>query len=146
MPASAVQTRDRFVAISPCRNEAQYLRRCIESVLAQSVRPDLWIVVDDGSSDSTPEILAEYAAQHDWIRVVERRDRGRRAVGPGVVQAFYEGLSGVDLDDFEYLCKLDLDLDLPPRYFEILTDRMRAMPRLGSCSGKPYARTPSGGL
>ena len=146
MPIPGARTRDRFIAISPCRNEARYLRRCIDSVLNQSVRPDLWIVVDDGSSDQTPEILAEYEARHDWIRVVKRRDRGRRAVGPGVVQAFYDGLAQVDLDDFEYLCKLDLDLVLPPRYFELLLKWMRADPRLGSCSGKPYARTATGQL
>ncbi len=146
MPPSGPQPRDRFIAISPCRNEARYLQRCIDSVLKQSVRPDLWIVVDDGSSDRTPEILAEYEARHNWIRVVKRRDRGSRAVGPGVVQAFYDGLAEVDLDDFEYLCKLDLDLELPSRYFELLIDRMRAMPRLGSCSGKPYSRSASGKL
>jgi hypothetical protein len=54
------------------------------------------------------------------------------------VEAFYAGLETVPLDDFPYLCKLDLDLDLPPRYFELLMARMEARPRLGTTSGKPY--------
>jgi glycosyltransferase involved in cell wall biosynthesis len=116
------------------------MRRTLDSVVAQSLRPSLWIIVDDGSTDETPAILAEYASRHDWIRVVPKPDRGHRAVGPGVIEAFYAGLETVRLSDFPYLCKLDLDLDLPPRYFERLIERMEADPRIGTCSGKPYVR------
>jgi poly-beta-1,6-N-acetyl-D-glucosamine synthase len=128
----------RYVLISPCRNEAQYMRRTLDSVVAQTVRPDLWVVVDDGSTDDTPKILSEYAAAHDWIRIVRRQDRGHRAVGPGVIEAFYDGYAAIVPEEFDFLCKLDLDLDLPPRYFEILIDRMRQEPRLATCSGKAY--------
>ena len=116
------------------------MRRTLDSVIAQTERPALWVIVDDGSTDATPDILAEYAARHDWIRVVPKPDRGHRAVGPGVIEAFYAGLDTVALERFPYLCKLDLDLDLPPRYFEILIERMEANPRIGTCSGKPYMR------
>jgi poly-beta-1,6-N-acetyl-D-glucosamine synthase len=129
-----------YVLISPCRNEARHMRRTLDSVVAQSLPPALWVVVDDGSTDETPAILADYAARHDWIRIVPKPDRGHRAVGPGVIEAFYAGLDTVDLARFPYLCKLDLDLDLPPRYFETLIARMEADPRIGTCSGKPYVR------
>lgn len=130
----------RFLIISPCRNEAAYMRKTLDSMVAQSLKPTLWVIVDDGSTDETPEILAEYAAQHDWIRIVPKPDRGHRAVGPGVIEAFYVGMEAVDPATFDYLGKLDLDLDLPPRYFEILISRMEADPRIGTCSGKPYVR------
>lgn len=136
--ADAHAPRGRYVLITPCRDEAAYARRCLDSVLRQTVPPALWIIVDDGSSDDTPAILTEYAARVPWMRILRRDDRGARAVGPGVVDAFYAGLDAIRMDDFEYLCKFDLDLDLPPRYFEILLDRMAAEPRLGTCSGKPY--------
>jgi hypothetical protein len=55
-----------------------------------------------------------------------------------VIEAFYVGMESVSLDDFDYVCKLDLDLDLPPRYFERLMERMESNPRLGTTSGKPY--------
>lgn len=128
----------RYVLISPCRNEADYMRQTLDTVVAQSVRPSKWIIVDDGSSDATPAILQEYAAQHDWIQIVTRKDRGHRAVGPGVVDAFYEGYSAIDPSAYGFLCKLDLDLRLPPRYFEILMERMHADPRIATCSGKAY--------
>ena len=61
-----------------------------------------------------------------------------------MIEAFYAGLDHLSLDEFEFICKLDVDLDLPPRYFAILMDRMRDNPRLGSASGKPYNRTDTG--
>jgi len=114
------------------------MRRTLDSVAAQTVRPTSWVVVDDGSTDETPVILREYSKRLPYLKVVHRPDRGRRSVGPGVIEAFYAGLETVELDAFDYLCKLDLDLDLPPRYFELLILHMEATPRLGTVSGKPY--------
>lgn len=128
----------RYLLISPCRNEADYMRQTLDTVIAQSIRPTKWVIVDDGSTDATPAILADYAARHDWIEIVTRKDRGRRSVGPGVIEAFYSGYDAINPDDYDFLCKLDLDLRLPPRYFEILIGKMTANPRIGTCSGKAY--------
>lgn len=140
-----MQPPRRYVLISPCRDEASYMRRTLESVSKQSVQPALWVVVDDGSTDETPAILDEYAARLPYLRVVRRKDRGGRSVGPGVIEAFYEGLATVQLEDFDYLCKLDLDLELPPRYFQRLIERMEADPRIGTTSGKPHFVDPKSG-
>jgi glycosyltransferase involved in cell wall biosynthesis len=128
----------KYCLITPCRDEASYARRTLDAVVRQTEPPALWVIVDDGSTDATPRILADYAARHPFIRVVTRADRGHRKVGGGVIDAFYAGLETVDLDGFEYLCKLDLDLDLPPGYFAGLMDRMEKEPRIGTASGKPY--------
>jgi biofilm PGA synthesis N-glycosyltransferase PgaC len=133
-----MNAQNRYVLISPCRNEAEYARQTLDSVISQSVRAAKWILVDDGSTDSTPKILAEYKEKYDWIEIVTRPDRGRRAVGPGVIDAFYDGYDAINADDYDYICKLDLDLRLPPRYFEILMERMIADPRIATCSGKAY--------
>jgi len=127
-----------YLLISPGRNEAAYMRNTLDSVIAQSIRPQRWVIVDDGSTDETPAILAAYAARHDWIQVVTRADRGIRAVGPGVIEAFYAGYETIEPTDYEYICKLDLDLILPPTYFEQLMARMEADPRIATCSGKSY--------
>src|ERR1700759_4224747 len=68
----------RYLLISPCRDEAQYLRRTLDSVAEQSVQPALWVLVDDGSTDETPTILEEYTRRLPYLRVVRRTDRGRR--------------------------------------------------------------------
>lgn len=128
----------KYLLISPCRNEAAYMQQTLDSVIAQSVRPAKWVIVDDGSTDDTPRILQKYAQEHPWIEVVTRKDRGRRAVGPGVIEAFYAGYEKIKPDEFEYLCKLDLDLRLPPKYFELLMARMEADRRIATCSGKSY--------
>jgi poly-beta-1,6-N-acetyl-D-glucosamine synthase len=135
----------RYLLISPCRDEAQYLRRTLDSVAAQSAQPAAWVIVDDGSTDETPAILEEYARRLPYLRVVRRTDRGRREVGPGVVAAFYAGLKTAPLEDFDYVCKLDTDLDLPVRYFELLMQRMESDPRIGTTSGKPWFVHPQSG-
>ena len=127
-----------YALISPCRNEASYMQQTLDSVVNQTLTPHIWIIVDDGSTDETPKVLAEYASRHDWIRIVTRVDRGHRAVGPGVIDAFYAGYDELDKSQVEFICKLDLDLELPPRYFEILMERMAANQRIGTCSGKSY--------
>lgn len=134
-----------YLLISPCRNESNYMRLTLDSVIAQTVQPSLWVIVDDGSTDATPEILAEYAAKHSFIKVVTRENRGHRSVGPGVIEAFYYGYDQVDTSQFDFICKFDLDLDLPTGYFEILIQRMLEEPRLGTCSGKAYFKDKSTG-
>ncbi|MDO8846602.1 glycosyltransferase family A protein [Methylicorpusculum sp.] len=135
-----------YVLISPCRNESEYMRETLDSVVAQSVKPAKWIIVDDGSTDATPQILSHYMQQYDWISVVTLPDRGHRAVGPGVINAFYAGYETIRPKDYDYVCKLDLDLRLPPRYFELLISKMEANPRIGTCSGKAYIEHANGQL
>ena len=122
------------------------MRQTLDSIVAQTVLPTAWVIVDDGSSDRSPQILAEYAAKHPFIRVVRRADRGKRAVGPGVIEAFYAGLDTINLEDFEYLCKLDLDLEIPRGYFEQVIEQMEVDPYLANFSGKPYLREADGRL
>jgi glycosyltransferase involved in cell wall biosynthesis len=114
------------------------MRQTIETVLAQTVLPIEWLIVDDGSTDGTAQILSEYASRHAWMKIVTRPDRGGRSVGPGVIDAFYSGYQALAAKDYEFLCKLDLDLRLPPRYFETLIERMNANPLIATCSGKAY--------
>lgn len=135
-----------YIIVSPGRNEADYMRQTLDTVVAQTLKPEKWIIVDDGSTDDSPNILKEYADQHDWIEVVRRENRGHRSVGPGVIEAFYAGLDTVDYQQYSYLCKLDLDLNLPAGYFEELVRRCEENPRIGTCSGKAYMELDNGEL
>ncbi len=132
--------KSRFVIVSPGRDEAEFLPRAIDSMVGQIVRPDLWIVVDDGSSDQSQEIVAAAAREFSWIRLVSRPDRGRRSVGPGVIEAFCRGLDEVDISEFDFVGKFDLDIILPDTYFSRLLEKFLDDPRLGSASGKAWFR------
>jgi biofilm PGA synthesis N-glycosyltransferase PgaC len=134
----------RYVIISPCRDEEQRLPATIQTITSQTTLPAKWVIVDDGSKDDTPRILAEAAAKYPFIQVVRREDRGGRVVGSGVVDAFYHGLSTVNLDEYDYLCKLDCDLELPPRCFERTMEYFEQDPWLGTLSGKLYLKLETG--
>jgi len=134
----------RILIVTPARNEAQTIPHTIESMIAQTVRPTVWTIVDDGSTDDTAAIVARAAAEHTWITLVQRTDRGQRSVGPGVIEAFCAGLDRHDLDSFDYVCKLDGDLQFGPTYFERLLEKFDADPRLGTASGKCFDKTAAG--
>jgi glycosyltransferase involved in cell wall biosynthesis len=127
-----------YVVVTPTRDEERTVEATIRSMVAQRVRPLRWILVDDGSTDRTPEILARHRAQHDWIEVVTRADRGHRALGGGVVDAFNLGLARVRELRWDFIVKLDADLVFEPNYFENLIARFAANPRLGMASGKTF--------
>lgn len=146
MEMSKLRTRRRYCLITPCRNEAAFIRTTLETTCNQSVPPALWLIVDDGSTDETPQILSEYEARYPFIQILKRQDRGSRAVGPGVIEAFYDGLMRVDLRQFDYIAKYDGDLEVPPRYFERAMEHMESDPYLGNISGKLFERKPDGSL
>ena len=143
--AAAIPPGRRYCLITPCRDEAKFARRTIESVARQTVLPSTWIIVDDGSRDETAAIVEECALRYPFIRLIRRTDRGVRKLGGGVIEAFDEGYRSIDPDAFDYVCKFDLDLDLPAGYFEGLMRRMEAEPRLGTSSGKPWFIHPAAG-
>ena len=129
-------TQPSVLIITPAKDEADYIQTTIDAMVAQTVRPTRWIIVDDRSTDGMGEIADAAAAEHDWITVIHRQGDAVRRVGPGVVHAFYEGLESVDHTKFDFVCKLDADLDIPPAYFEDILAKFAAEPCLGTLSGK----------
>lgn len=130
-----------YSIISPVRNEAKYLERTLQSIIKQKHLPLEWIIVDDGSTDNTVKLAEQAAAQHAWIKVVQRKDRGFREPGKGVVEAFNEGLAQLEHKQPDFLCKMDGDLEFAPDYFETLLREFAARPRLGMASGVTYMQT-----
>lgn len=134
-----------YVIVTPIRDEAPYIGRTIASVLSQTTLPSRWIVVDDGSTDGTSEILDHAALRTEWITVVHRRNRGYRAAGSGVVDAFYAGYAAVDHDDWDFIVKLDGDLSFDADYFEKSFTMFEADAKLG-IGGGTVCRLESGQL
>ena len=129
-----------YVLVTPARNEASFIEQTIRAVLAQSVLPRKWIIVSDGSTDGTDEIVQRHASEHDWIellRLPERRDRHFAAKA----HAFNTGYSSLvtrhSSPRFDLIANLDADITFGPDYFEFLLQKFSGNSRLG-VAGTPF--------
>lgn len=124
-----------YILISPVRDEEQYIEQTISSVINQTIKPSRWIIVNDGSSDRTPEIIDSYRKRFDWIEILRiKRDTARQPGSP-VVNAFNRGYDLVKDSEFDFVVKLDCDLRFASDYFEKLLQEFEKDPRLGIGSG-----------
>lgn len=110
----------RYILISPVKDEEKFVEVTIQAVLKQTVRPERWIIVDDGSRDKTSQIVERYARENEWIKVLRIDGAAVRLPGPGVIRAFNAGYQLIGDTDFDFLVKLDCDLDFSDDYFEQL--------------------------
>jgi glycosyltransferase involved in cell wall biosynthesis len=131
--------QDKYVVISPVKDEAAYIEKTICSMIAQTIRPAVWVIVNDGSRDATEAIVQKYAQEHSWIWLVNRLDIGPRQRGKGVVEAFYAGYE-IITEPYGFIVKLDGDVSFEPDYFEQLLDRFVNDPLLGIAGGGLYER------
>jgi poly-beta-1,6-N-acetyl-D-glucosamine synthase len=130
--------KTRYVLVTPVRDEQDYISITIDSVVRQTVPPEQWVIVDDGSKDKTGQIIDEYARQYPWIRAIHRQDRGYRKWGAGIIEAFYDGFHALTCTDWEFMCKLDGDLSFEPTYFESVWKKFAEDSRLGIGGGYLY--------
>jgi poly-beta-1,6-N-acetyl-D-glucosamine synthase len=135
----------KYVIISPVRNEEEYIEKTIISVLKQTIQPVEYIIVNDGSTDSTGSIIEKYAANYSRIKTILRAPKPH-SPGAGVVDAFYEGFDAIKTRDWDYVVKLDGDLEFQPHYFETLLNEFESDPHLGLASGVTFEPSKSGGL
>lgn len=126
-----------YVLITPARNEARFIGLTIESVVAQTIRPRKWVIVSDGSTDGTDDIVSQYAAQHPWIELVRIAKGGERDFA-GKVGAFNAGYAKVKDLNFEVIGNLDADVSFDAKYLAFLMDKFADNPRLG-VAGTPYS-------
>jgi poly-beta-1,6-N-acetyl-D-glucosamine synthase len=132
---SQPQGNTNYVVITPVRDEEAYIRFTIESMLRQTILPQEWMLVNDGSTDSTGAIIDEYASRHSWIRAVHRKNRGYRAAGGGVVDAFNAGYRELRTRNWNFVVKFDGDLTFQPDYFERCLQEFERDPKLGIGGG-----------
>lgn len=131
----------RYALITPAWNEERHLDELIRSVVHQTQLPVRWVIVSDGSTDRTDEIVRSHAERYPWIVLLRReRSSGRHFAGKAhAVNAGYESLGALD---FDLVGNLDADISLPPDYYEFLVARFREMPQLG-VAGTPFVEDAS---
>jgi glycosyltransferase involved in cell wall biosynthesis len=136
----------RLVVCVGFLNEANYLPAFLETLAAQTRPPDSALLVDDGSTDRSPQIVDEFAAQHDWARVLRRPPRpvGRdRLAQAHEYKAFLWARDQID-EQYDVIAKMDADLRLTPRLIETVLAAFEADPRLGIAGGALSVEGPDG--
>lgn len=133
---SAGEAVMKYVLITPARNESAFIERTLQAVVAQTQRPERWVIVDDGSTDATPEIVERYAKEHSWIELVRRPQREDRSFA-GKAHAVNAGLARLQAIKFEVVGNLDADVSFEPDYMEFVMGKFAADPKLG-VGGTPF--------
>jgi len=128
----------KYLIVSPVRDEQETIEKTIKSVIGQLTLPAEWVIVNDGSTDSTGEIVGKYLEKYKWIKIINLKDRGFRLPGKGIIEAFYFGLDNAQVKDWDYLVKLDGDLSFDRDYFSNIFNEFGQNPKLGIASGKTY--------
>lgn len=140
-PTLSERAGQRLLLVSPVRNEEAYLELIANAVAAQTRPPDLWIVVDDGSTDRTPQILQGLLSRIGFLRVLDTSKLPKIGAVPdrlataAEARAFNLGLNSVAWEDFTHIAKLDGDTELPADYFERVLGEFERDPRLGLAGG-----------
>ena len=125
-----------YVLITPARNEAEFIELTIQSVVAQTVRPLKWVIVSDGSTDGTDDLVRKYQAENPWIELVRMPERRERHFA-GKVHAFNAGYERVKGLPYDVVGSLDGDLSFDPEYFAYLLGKLAENSELGLV-GTPF--------
>jgi biofilm PGA synthesis N-glycosyltransferase PgaC len=125
-----------YVLITPARNEAAFIGSTIQSVINQTSKPLRWVIVSDGSTDGTDEIVKKYLDEYHWMELVRLPERAERHFA-GKVIAFNKGYELVKQLDYEVIGNLDADISFEPDYFAFLMGKFADNPQLG-VGGTPF--------
>jgi glycosyltransferase involved in cell wall biosynthesis len=127
----------RYLLITSAKNEDAFIEFTIRSVVSQTIRPVRWLVVSDGSTDRTNEIVARYARDNDWIELLQMPQRQSRDFGgkANCVNAAYAHTKHLD---YEIIGSLDADISFEKDYFEFLLGKLAEDPQLG-VAGTPFS-------
>ena len=126
----------KYVLVTPARDEVRFIELTIKSVVAQEVRPIKWVIVSDGSTDGTAEIVDGYSRTYSWIELLRMPRREERNFA-GKVYAFNAGYACVKAVEYDAIGSMDADISFDDDYFSFLLDKLATDPRLGLV-GTPF--------
>lgn len=127
----------KYYIIIPAYNEEAFMGITLQSLVDQTVLPSKIIVVNDNSTDRTPEIVTEFSQKYPFITLVNKVSSAIHLPGSKVIQAFHEGEKHID-DNYDILVKIDADLIFPSNYFETIIRHFESDNRIGMAGGFCY--------
>jgi glycosyltransferase involved in cell wall biosynthesis len=127
----------KYYIIIPAYNEEALISLTLQSLLSQTILPNKVIVVNDGSTDKTAEIVTAFAKENPFISLVNKTSEAIHLPGSKVIQAFHEGEKHID-DNYDILVKIDADLIFPSNYFETIIKHFESDDRIGMAGGFCY--------
>ena len=134
----------KYIVVSPAKNEGKNLPRLIQSMAEQTIKPRVWVILDDGSKDGTPNIIRGAQEEHSWIQSV-RLEEHPRDLGKHYAYVcntgFNHAIKYCEAHDipYEYVGIVDADMTLETELFEKLITEFERNPRLGVASGSIYS-------
>lgn len=128
---------NNYVLITPAKNEEKNIWRTIESVISQNVLPSAWVIVSDGSTDSTDELVKRYCKKHAFIKFLRNESPADKDFS-SKVNAFNKGLAALKTRNYSFIGNLDADVSFEPEYFEKILEKMEKQPKLGIAGGLIY--------
>ena len=126
--------KPNYILITAARNEGAYIEEPIESVVAQTVLPKRWVIVSDGSTDRTDEIIKRYEAKYDFLKYMRIDSQESRNFG-SKIYAFYEGYKQMSHVEYDFIGNLDADVSFGSNYYEQILTRFQENPKLGIAGG-----------
>lgn len=127
----------RYYIIIPTFNEEKFISLTLQSLVEQTVLPSKVVVVNDGSTDNTAEIVQLFVEKHAFITLINKTSEAVHLPGSKVIQAFNKGLETID-DNYDFIVKADADLIFPPHYFETISNYFQSDNRIGMAGGFCY--------
>lgn len=127
----------RYYIIIPAHNEADFIGLTLQSLVSQSVLPAKVVVVNDNSTDTTEELVLDFAKKHPWISLVNKTSEAIHLPGSKVIQAFQKGFETLDTN-YDLIVKADADLIFPENYFETIIKHFENDKRIGMAGGFAY--------
>jgi glycosyltransferase involved in cell wall biosynthesis len=127
----------RFLIIIPAHNEENNLSFTLDSLQQQSCKDFKVVVVNDGSTDKTSEIIKKYIDNDTRFETVNL-EKSAHQPGSKVVNAFKNGLNTQNIEEFEIICKFDADIILSENYLKTIEESFQNNPNYGLIGGLLY--------
>ena len=139
----SVMNNSRYVIITPAHNEQDYIIYAIQSILCQTIKPIQWIIVNDGSTDKTKEIIESHIVKYDFMKLINLKRDGGHNFGNKAI-AFMKGYAEICNIDYDYIGNLDADIMLDPDYYKMIIEKYNEDIGLGIAGGIVYTKIGNG--